>query len=55
LPLAFPRQSSADAATNRLYSSDSNHNRIVVTDLSGKLIETIGSGKAALMTGIFKK
>jgi DNA-binding beta-propeller fold protein YncE len=55
LPLAFPGKVLADAATGRLYISDSNHNRIVVTDLNGKLIETIGSGKAALADGDFQK
>jgi DNA-binding beta-propeller fold protein YncE len=54
LPLAFPGKVLADAATNRLYISDSNHNRIVVTDLSGKFIETIGSGKASLTDGDFQ-
>jgi DNA-binding beta-propeller fold protein YncE len=55
LPLAFPGKVLADAATNRLYISDSNHNRIVVTDLNGTLIETIGNGKAALTDGDFQK
>ncbi|HEY8563761.1 MAG TPA: thioredoxin-like domain-containing protein [Pyrinomonadaceae bacterium] len=54
LPLAFPGKVLADAASNRLYISDSNHNRIVVADLSGKLIETIGSGKAARDDGDFQ-
>ncbi len=53
LPLAFPGKVLADAATRRLYISDSNHNRIVVTDLNGKFIETIGSGKAAWADGDF--
>jgi DNA-binding beta-propeller fold protein YncE len=53
LPLAFPGKVLADAATNRLYISDSNHNRLVVTDLSGKYIETIGSGKAAWADGAY--
>lgn len=53
LPLAFPGKILADAASNRLYISDTNHNRIVVTDLSGKFIETIGSGKSAWADGDF--
>ncbi|PHR98261.1 MAG: hypothetical protein COA78_26395 [Blastopirellula sp.] len=43
-PLRFPGKVLADEATNRLYIADSNHNRIVISDLNGKLIETIGSG-----------
>ncbi len=53
LPLAFPGKVLADAASKRLFISDSNHNRIVVTDLGGKFIETIGSGKAARADGDF--
>lgn len=53
LPLAFPGKVLADAKSNRLFISDSNHNRIVVTDLNGKLITTIGSGKTALTDGNF--
>ncbi|MGH9882938.1 MAG: thioredoxin-like domain-containing protein [Pyrinomonadaceae bacterium] len=44
LPLAFPGKLLADAATNRLFIADSNHNRIVVTKLDGTLVETIGTG-----------
>jgi DNA-binding beta-propeller fold protein YncE len=53
LPLAFPGKVLADAVSGRLFISDSNHNRIVVTDLNGKFIETIGSGKAAATDGDF--
>jgi DNA-binding beta-propeller fold protein YncE len=54
LPLAFPGKILADEKTNRLFIADSNHNRIVVTDFSGKLIETIGSGEASAKDGDFK-
>ncbi len=54
LPLAFPGKVLADAKSNRLFISDSNHNRIVITDLQGKLIETIGSGESGLKDGDFK-
>ena len=47
LPLAFPGKVLADKQSNRLFIADSNHNRIVVTDLSGKLIETIGGNESA--------
>jgi DNA-binding beta-propeller fold protein YncE len=53
LPLAFPGKVLADAASKRLFIADSNHNRIVVTDLGGKLIDTIGNGKAAWADGDF--
>ncbi len=44
-PLRFPGKLLADAASDRLFISDSNHNRIVVTTLAGQLVEVIGSGK----------
>lgn len=53
LPLAFPGKVLADADSKRLYISDTNHNRIVVTDLNGKFIETIGKGAAAWADGNF--
>ncbi len=43
-PLRFPGKLTADVEGNRLFISDSNHNRIVVTNLEGKLIDVIGSG-----------
>lgn len=43
-PLRFPGKLVADAARDRLFISDSNHNRIVVTTLEGKLVDIIGSG-----------
>ena len=53
LPLAFPGKILADAESNRLFIADSNHNRIVITDLRGKLLETIGNGKPGLQDGDF--
>ena len=43
-PLRFPGKVLADAAGKRLFISDSNHNRIVVSSLEGKLLDVIGSG-----------
>ena len=53
LPLAFPGKVLADEKSKRLFVADSNHNRIVVTDFNGKLIETIGNGKAGKADGDF--
>ena len=53
LPLSFPGKVLADEKSKRLFISDSNHNRIVVTNFEGKLLTTIGSGKAALADGNF--
>ncbi|MEZ5346187.1 MAG: thioredoxin-like domain-containing protein [Pyrinomonadaceae bacterium] len=55
LPLAFPGKVLADPVSERLFIADSNHNRIVVTDLEGKLIETIGGGEPSKKDGDFSK
>jgi DNA-binding beta-propeller fold protein YncE len=43
-PLLYPGKVLADEATGRLFIADSNHNRIVIATLAGRVIETIGSG-----------
>lgn len=50
-PLLFPGKVLADPENDRLFIADSNHNRIVVTDLSGVVLEVIGSGLAGLQDG----
>src|ERR1044071_6885420 len=55
LPLAFPGKILADAASDRLFISDSNHNRIVITRLDGTLVETIGTGERGAIDGAFDK
>ncbi|MCA9070891.1 MAG: hypothetical protein KDA84_18305, partial [Planctomycetaceae bacterium] len=51
--LRFPGKVLADEASNRLFISDSNHNRIVVTSLDGKLLEVIGAGSIGTKDGKF--
>ncbi|HEU0252596.1 MAG TPA: thioredoxin-like domain-containing protein, partial [Pyrinomonadaceae bacterium] len=55
LPLAFPGKILADAARDRLFIADSNHNRIVVTKLDGTLVEAVGTGDAGAADGAFDK
>jgi thiol-disulfide isomerase/thioredoxin len=43
-PLRFPGKVLADEESNRLFISDSNHNRIVIASLDGGLLEVIGTG-----------
>ena len=58
-PLLYPGKVLADAASNRLFIADSNHNRIVVADLTGvvsgfsRINEVIGSGIQGDADGIF--
>ena len=53
-PLRFPGKILADEPGKRLFISDSNHNRIVVTDLEGKLQDVIGSGQIGRQDGAFE-
>ena len=53
LPLSFPGKVLADAKSDRLYIADSSHNRIVVTTLGGKLVDTIGTGLCERRDGPF--
>jgi DNA-binding beta-propeller fold protein YncE len=50
-PLKFPGKLLADTTGNRLFVSDSNHNRIVVSTLDGKLLDVIGSGQIGRTDG----
>ena len=42
------------ASSDRLFISDSNHNRIVIADLDGNVTDTIGSGEAGKLDGAFE-
>jgi thiol-disulfide isomerase/thioredoxin len=50
-PLRFPGKLVTDEAHDRLYISDSNHNRIVVASLDGKLVDVIGTGEMGTRDG----
>ncbi len=52
-PLRFPGKIYADEASKRLFISDSNHNRIVVTDLTGQLQYVIGTGAIGREDGAY--
>ena len=52
-PLRFPGKVLADAKGKRLFISDSNHNRIVVASLDGKVKEVIGTGAIGRNNGAF--
>jgi thiol-disulfide isomerase/thioredoxin len=51
--LKFPGKLLADEPGNRLFISDSNHNRIVISSLDGKLIDTIGNGQIGKKDGSY--
>lgn len=52
-PLRFPGKVLADEEGGRLFISDTNHNRIVVTSLTGELQEIIGNGQIGKQDGGF--
>jgi thiol-disulfide isomerase/thioredoxin len=52
--LAFPGKVLADEAGSRLFIADSNHHRIVVADLHGRVKDVIGEGHAGRVNGPFE-
>ena len=52
-PLRFPGKVLADTEGSRLFISDSNHNRIVITSLDGTLQDVIGTGQTGATDGPF--
>jgi DNA-binding beta-propeller fold protein YncE len=49
--LAYPGKLAVDAEAKRLYVSDSNHHRVVETDLDGKFLRAFGDGEAGWQDG----
>ncbi len=54
-PLFFPGKVTADEKGKRLFIADSTHHRIVVTDLLGNHVATIGTGVPGKTDGAFDK
>lgn len=52
--LSYPGKVLADEKSQRLFISDSNHNRIVITSLTGETINVIGNGQIGQADGDFK-
>ena len=52
-PLKFPGKLLVDPRGNRLFISDSNHDRIVVSDLNGQLLDVIGAGRIGRKDGSY--
>ncbi len=52
--LEFPGKVLADAAGKRLFIADTNHNRVLVADLDGKVSTVVGDGKIGLKDGAFR-
>ncbi|HEY7424446.1 MAG TPA: hypothetical protein VH682_09480, partial [Gemmataceae bacterium] len=54
-PLWFPGKVLADGAGKRLFIADSTHHRIVITDLGGKKLSIVGTGKPGRTDGPFER
>jgi DNA-binding beta-propeller fold protein YncE/cytochrome oxidase Cu insertion factor (SCO1/SenC/PrrC family) len=54
-PLLYPGKITADGPSKRLFITDTGHNRIVVTDLEGRHVATIGGGAAGFNDGPFER
>ena len=52
-PLRYPGKVLADDASQRVFITDSNHNRIVVASTTGELLFTIGTGRSGRTDGAF--
>lgn len=52
--LSFPGKIAGDEASGRLFISDSNHHRLLITDLEGQVLAKIGHGKAGFDDGAFE-
>lgn len=52
-PLSFPGKILADETSNRLFIADSGHNRIVITNLEGQVLDIAGNGKVGNDDGEF--
>lgn len=51
--LSFPGKILADEQSSRLFISDSNHNRIIITTLEGDVLDVIGAGAIGSQNGSF--
>jgi sugar lactone lactonase YvrE len=52
--LEFPGKVLADATGKRLFIADTNHHRVLVTDLDGQVRRVIGNGSVGLKDGMFQ-
>jgi DNA-binding beta-propeller fold protein YncE len=52
-PLRYPGKVLADGPGGRLFIADSNHNRVVICSLAGKLLHVVGSGTIGRADGPF--
>ncbi|RMG42077.1 MAG: hypothetical protein D6725_00240 [Planctomycetota bacterium] len=54
-PLRYPGKVTVDLRDGRVFVSDSNHNRIVIADRTGRLLDVVGSGRIGRRDGPFEE
>ena len=52
--LSFPEKVLADPASGRIFIADTGHNRLLVTDMEGRIQDVIGEGEEGLLDGSFE-
>ena len=52
--LSFPEKVLADPVSKKLYVADTGHNRVLVTDTEGRILDVIGEGEEGLRDGSFE-
>jgi thiol-disulfide isomerase/thioredoxin len=53
--LSFPGKVYADGDSQRLFIADTNHNRIVITDFAGKILDIAGDSESGWQDGSFEE
>lgn len=51
--LLYPGKVTADVASDKVFVSDTGHNRIVITSLAGQVVHKIGNGQSGFVDGNF--
>jgi len=54
-PLLYPGKVHVNAEANRMFVTDTGHNRIVVADLDGQVVDVIGKGTTGFTNGTFQE
>ena len=54
-PLLYPGKVHTNGSANRLFVTDTGHNRIVVSDLDGNVLDVIGNGQTGFKDGGFQE
>ncbi|MFM7129938.1 MAG: thioredoxin-like domain-containing protein, partial [bacterium] len=54
-PLLYPGKVHTNGPANRLFVTDTGHNRIVVSDLDGNVVDVIGNGQTGFKDGGFQE